>query len=96
MMNDPNLLLAPGLASPEKMKKYQTLIDKRNTADYKCYMILRRLVQEIGVGNLTKIWADATGFSVENVQTRINDVQEAIRHREDINDQALSVLAGRG
>jgi len=88
-------LLAPALASPEKAKKYQDLIDKRNTTDYMCYMALKRIVQEIGIGNLTRVWMDATGFSVENVQYRIDGIQEAIKNREDINDQAIRVLAGR-
>lgn len=44
--------LFPALEDPEKCKQINEAIERRNYADYQCYMTQRRMFSEIGSGSL--------------------------------------------
>ena len=88
-------LLMPGLEDPEKLKKFQDLVLERNKADYDCYMLLEDLLRKIGGVALKKAFIKSTGFNDAEGDRFVKNINDTIGKREDLNDKALRVLAGR-
>ena len=88
-------MLIPALENPEKVKKFEELVNKRNNADYKCFMLLKQLFERVSESGLAKAYKAATGFDLDDVDYFITDIREAINRREQINDQVMRVIAGR-
>jgi hypothetical protein len=72
--------IAPSLNDPKVATEVSDIIDKRNQADYNCYLILRDLIQ--------------TNF--ENDDDLFARARQIIKTREDLNDRFLMKLSGNG
>lgn len=80
------VLLIPGLADPENAAKAGEVLDKRNQADYQCYMVLRDIMED------SFILREKTDQYGESLLER---AKEAIQERETLSNQYVELLCGR-
>ena len=80
------VLLIPGLADPENAAKAEKILDKRNQADYQCYMVLRDIMED------SFILREETDQYGESLLER---AKEAIQERETLSNQYMEILCGK-
>ena len=77
----------------EAQRKAKEALDKRDNADYRCYMQLKELLNHIDDKQLRKLLANYMDDG--DIEILILDALDAIADREDANEEFLRVMSGR-
>lgn len=82
MPDQKTMPLLPRITTIEQMNKMEKLVVERNNADYRCYQLLRQMLEED--------LYDQTGVVFEEFML---EAKEAVEHRKVTNNQLLELMA---
>ena len=81
--------IASGDISPEQGAKINKALERRGEADYRAYLLMRRMMPYLGVG------PDGDDDFREAVQELQDEYEEIVQEREQANDEFVNTLLGR-
>jgi len=86
------VLPIPALENPGVPEAMELALEERNKADYRCYMILQRLEEEVGFDILLQKMAEY--HDDEEVDEFAKEMRSALRDRRIANERFIGLVAG--
>jgi hypothetical protein len=77
------------------MKEIEDALNQRDSADYRCFQLLDRILLEIPANRLIIFLTESTMFSSEEAQELLHECDQAVQQRKEANIRFLTVLSGK-
>jgi hypothetical protein len=83
------------LENPEIASEVDHALRQRDHADYECFQLLDKLLDEVPTTELAKLLAKSTLIELEEAHEFLDECKEVIQQRKDANERFLMALAGK-
>jgi hypothetical protein len=87
--------LMPHLENPETCFRVNQALEKRNYADYQCFQMLEKLLDNIPVTELAKFYSDLNSIDIDEAHEFLETCHAILKERRDSNEEFLRAVSGR-